>query len=46
MEIQFSGPKILYTLPFELPVLGRFQLTETIVMSWVMVGRSTSLYVA
>ena len=36
MEIQFSGPKILYTLPFELPVLGRFQLTETIVMSWVV----------
>lgn len=43
MEINITGPKILWTSPWEVPVLGKFQLTETIVMSWVVLILITGL---
>lgn len=36
MEINITGPKILYEIPIDIPVLGRFRITETLVMSWVV----------
>lgn len=43
MEVNIEGPKILYTFPFEVPVLGAFQITETLVMSWVVMALITGL---
>lgn len=36
MEIDISGPKILYEVPIDIPVLGRFQITETVLVSWIV----------
>ncbi len=36
MNVDIKGPKILYETSWELPVLGSFKLTETIVISWVV----------
>lgn len=36
MEINITGPKILYEIPIDIPILGRFRITETLVMSWVV----------
>lgn len=43
MEISITGPKILWTSPWEVPVLGKFQLTETILISWVVLAVITLL---
>ena len=36
MEINIVGPKVYYTLPFDVPVLGKLQITETFVVSWLV----------
>lgn len=36
MEIDITGAKIFATLPFDFPVLGKFSLSETIVVSWIV----------
>lgn len=36
MEINIVGPKILYEIPIDFPILGRIQITETLIMSWVV----------
>lgn len=36
MEIEITGGRIFYTFPFEFPLLGKFQLTETLVVSWLV----------
>lgn len=36
MELDISGARILYTFPFDFPVLGKLQLSETIVVSWLV----------
>lgn len=43
MEINITGPKILWTGPWEVPVLGKFQLTETILVSWIVLAVITLL---
>lgn len=43
MEDKICGPKILYTVPIDFPILGRFQITETILMSWVVMIIITTL---
>ena len=43
MEISVNGPKIFYTFPFEVPVLGKFQITETLVVSWIVMALITGL---
>ncbi len=30
------GPKVYWELPFDIPVLGRFHITETMVVSWIV----------
>ncbi len=43
MEINIVGPKVYYTLPFDVPVLGKLQITETFVVSWLVMIIITGL---
>ena len=43
MEINIVGPKVYYTLPFDIPVLGKIQISETIVVSWIVMAIITLL---
>ncbi len=43
MEISINGPKVYYTLPFDIPVLGKIQISETIVVSWIVLAVITLL---
>lgn len=36
MDIDISGAKVLFTIPIDLPVLGELQISETIVVSWLV----------
>ena len=36
MDISIVGPKVYYEVPIDFPVLGRIQITETIVISWLV----------
>lgn len=38
MDINIEGPKVFYTLPFDIPVLGKFQLSETLIVSWIVMA--------
>ena len=33
MEIDITGARIFYTFPVDVPILGKFQITETLVVS-------------
>ena len=43
MNIDITGARIFYTFPFKFPVLGQFSLTETLVISWVVMLLITGL---
>lgn len=43
MNIDITGAKIFYTFPFKFPVLGQFKLTETLVISWLVMLLITGL---
>ena len=36
MELDISGAKILFTLPIDLPFLGPLKISETMVISWLV----------
>ncbi|MCR5323698.1 MAG: F0F1 ATP synthase subunit A [Lachnospiraceae bacterium] len=36
MDISIVGPKVYYEVPIDIPLLGRFQITETLVISWLV----------
>ena len=36
MELDINGAKILFTLPIDLPVLGPLRISETMVVSWIV----------
>ncbi len=36
MDVDISGAKVLFTLPIDLPILGPLAVSETIVVSWVV----------
>lgn len=36
MEIDISGAKVFFTIPFDFPLLGKIQISETIVVSWIV----------
>ena len=36
MDISIVGPKVYYEVPIDFPILGRFQITETLVISWLV----------
>lgn len=45
MEISITGPKIFWTikLPFEVPLLGDIEISETIIVSWIVMLLITGL---
>ena len=43
MDIEITGGRIFYTFPFEIPILGKFQITETLVVSWLVMRLITGL---
>ena len=43
MEVDISGAKVFYTLPFDFPILGKLQISETIVVSWIVMILITGL---
>lgn len=43
MELDISGAKILYEFPIDVPFLGKFQLTETILVSWIVMALITGV---
>ncbi|MCQ2555391.1 MAG: F0F1 ATP synthase subunit A [Clostridia bacterium] len=42
MEINIVGPKVYFTLPFELPILGKLEISETLVVSWLVMAIITT----
>ncbi len=43
MEISIVGPKIYYEVPIDVPFFGRFQITETLIVSWIVMALITGL---
>ena len=43
MEIDITGARIFYTFPIDFPILGKFQITETLVISWLVMILITGL---
>ncbi len=43
MDINITGPKILYEFDWGLPVLGKFRITETLAVSWLVMLIITGL---
>lgn len=38
MDIDISGARILYTIPTNIPILGDLQISETMVVSWIVMA--------
>ena len=36
MELDITGARIFFTLPIDVPVLGPLRLSETMVVSWIV----------
>ena len=36
MELDFSGARVYFTLPIDFPILGELQISETMVVSWIV----------
>lgn len=45
MKIDITGARIFYTFPFRFPVLGQIKITETLVISWLVMLLITGLCV-
>lgn len=43
MNFDVSGPKVYFTIPTDIPILGDFQLSETMVVSWIVMALITGL---
>ena len=43
MELDISGAKVLFTVPIDLPILVELQISETIVVSWIVMLLITGL---
>lgn len=36
MDLDISGAEVYYTLPFDFPILGKLQISETMIVSWIV----------
>lgn len=43
MEIDISGARILWSTPIDVPILGRLQISETMVVSWIVMALITGV---
>ena len=44
MEFDISGARIFWRIPTGIPILGDFLLTETLVVSWIVMAIITGLH--
>lgn len=38
MDFEVNGPRIYFTIPTDIPILGDFDFTETILVSWIVMA--------
>ncbi|MFI3169909.1 MAG: F0F1 ATP synthase subunit A [Faecalibacterium sp.] len=38
MNVELNGAKVLFEIPIDVPLLGYIQITQTVVVSWVIMG--------
>ena len=43
MDVDISGARVLFTIPTKIPVLGNLEISETIVVSWIVMLLITGL---
>ncbi|MBO4678406.1 MAG: F0F1 ATP synthase subunit A [Lachnospiraceae bacterium] len=43
MDVNIVGPKVYWELPWDIPVLGKIQISETLVVSWIVLIAITLL---
>ena len=43
MHIDINGPKVFFTIPLNIPILGDLQISETMVVSWIVMIIITGL---
>lgn len=43
MDVNIVGPKVYWELPWDIPVLGKIQISETMVVSWIVMAVITLL---
>ena len=43
MDLDISGAKVYFTIPTDIPILGDLQISETIVVSWIVMLLITGL---
>ena len=43
MELDISGAKVYFTIPTEIPILGDLQISETMIVSWIVMILITGL---
>ena len=45
MEVDISGARVFFTIPTNIPILGDLQISETLVVSWIVMALITGLCV-
>ena len=43
MDFEVNGPKVFFTIPTDIPILGDFEFSETILVSWIVMAAITLL---
>ena len=43
MEVDISGARVFFTIPMNIPILGDLQISETLVVSWIVMAVITGL---
>lgn len=43
MEVDISGARVFFTIPTNIPILGDLQISETMVVSWIVMALITGL---
>lgn len=43
MEVDISGAKVFFTTPIDVPLLGKLQISETLIVSWIVMALITGI---
>ena len=44
MEVDISGAKVFFTTPIDVPLLGELQISETLIVSWIVMALITGIW--
>ena len=44
MEVDISGARVFFTIPTNIPILGDLQISETLVVSWIVMAVITGFF--